>query len=75
MEAVTLSCIGGIIGILCGALIAFLVRSVIPEIPAVVSPLWIALGVGISVSVGLFFGYYPANRAAQMDPIQCLRYE
>jgi putative ABC transport system permease protein len=74
-EAVTLSCIGGIIGIICGALIAFIVRSVIPDIPAAVSPLWVALGVGISVGVGLFFGYYPANRAANLDPIECLRYE
>jgi putative ABC transport system permease protein len=75
MEAVTLSCIGGILGILSGALIAFVVRSVIPDIPAEVSPLWVLLGVGISVGVGLFFGYYPANRAANLDPIECLRYE
>jgi putative ABC transport system permease protein len=75
IEAVTLSCIGGILGILCGASIAFVVRSVIPDIPAEVSPLWVLLGVGISVGVGLFFGYYPANRAANLDPIECLRYE
>jgi putative ABC transport system permease protein len=75
MEATTLSCIGGIIGILGGALIAFTVRSLIPDIPAAVSPLWVMLGVGISVGIGLFFGYYPANRAAHLDPIVCLRYE
>ncbi len=75
MEAITLSCIGGIIGILCGALIAFAVRTAIPDVPAAVSPLWVVLGVGISVGVGLFFGYYPANRAANLDPIVCLRYE
>jgi putative ABC transport system permease protein len=44
-------------------------------IPAVVSPFWVVMGVGISVGVGLFFGYYPANRAANLDPIVCLRYE
>ena len=75
MEAVVLSMIGGVIGILCGSGIAFLVRTLIPAVPAVVSPLWVALGVSISVGVGLFFGYYPATRAANLDPIVCLRYE
>ena len=75
LEAVTLSGIGGVIGILCGALIAFVVRSLLPSVPATLSPLWITLGVLISVSVGLFFGYYPASRAANLDPIVCLRYE
>jgi putative ABC transport system permease protein len=75
LEAITLSCIGGVIGILCGALIAFAVRTALPAIPAFVSPLWVMLGFSISVGVGLFFGYYPANRAANLDPIVCLRYE
>ena len=74
-EAVMLSGAGGAIGILCGALIAFIVRSVLPSIPATLSVFWIAMGVAISVGVGLFFGYYPANRAANLDPIVCLRYE
>jgi putative ABC transport system permease protein len=75
LEAVMLTSVGGAIGILLGGLIAFLVRSFVPSIPASLSLLWILLGVGISVSVGLFFGYYPANRAAELDPIVCLRYE
>jgi putative ABC transport system permease protein len=75
VEAVTLSGIGGIIGILLGGLIAFAVRTAIPAIPAVVSPIWVTLGVAISVGVGLFFGYYPAKQAANLDPIVCLRYE
>jgi putative ABC transport system permease protein len=75
LEAITLSCIGGGIGILMGAFIAFVVRTVMPAIPAFVSPLWIVLGFSISVGVGLFFGYYPANRASKLDPIVCLRYE
>jgi putative ABC transport system permease protein len=75
LEAITLSCIGGVIGILLGALIALAVRTALPAIPAFVSPLWVVLGFSISVGVGLFFGYYPANRAANLDPIVCLRYE
>ena len=75
LEAVVLTGIGGIVGILLGGLFAFLVRTLVPSVPAVVSPLWVTLGVAISVGVGLFFGYYPANRAANLDPITCLRYE
>jgi putative ABC transport system permease protein len=75
LEAITLSCIGGVIGIGIGALIAFAVRTAIPAVPAFVSPIWVILGFSISVGVGLFFGYYPANRAANLDPIVCLRYE
>ncbi|MCW5980325.1 MAG: ABC transporter permease [Bryobacteraceae bacterium] len=75
IEATTLSLTGGIIGILLGAAVATLVRTLLPYVPATLSPLWIALGVTISVGVGLFFGYYPANRAAALDPIVCLRYE
>jgi putative ABC transport system permease protein len=75
LEAVTLASIGGVIGISLGALIAFVVRTVMPSIPATVSLLWVTLGVAISVGVGIFFGYYPANRAANLDPIVCLRYE
>jgi putative ABC transport system permease protein len=75
LEATMLSCVGGVIGILLGVLIALIVRTALPAIPAFVSPLWIGLGFTISVGVGLFFGYYPANRAANLDPIVCLRYE
>ena len=75
MEAVTLTLVGGAIGIFLGALIALLVRSMLPTVPATLSYLWVGLGVTISVAVGLFFGYYPANRAASLDPIVCLRYE
>ncbi|MGI8745094.1 MAG: ABC transporter permease [Bryobacteraceae bacterium] len=75
LEAILLTCVGGLIGILLGAIIAFAVRHLIPSIPASLSLLWVMLGVGISVAVGVFFGYYPANRAANLDPIVCLRYE
>ena len=75
LEAIVLSGMGGAIGILLGAFIAFSVRALVPSIPAFVSIFWVLAGFTISVSVGLFFGYYPANRAANLDPITCLRHE
>ncbi len=57
------------------AAFAFAIRHLIPSIPATLSLLWVVLGVGISLAVGMFFGYYPANRAANLDPIVALRYE
>jgi putative ABC transport system permease protein len=75
MEAIAVTLTGGVIGILLGGGISLLIRAVIPSVPATVSYFWVILGVAISVGVGLFFGYYPANRAASLDPIVCLRYE
>src|SRR5580698_2468838 len=75
LEAVVLTLVGGTIGILIGAGISTLVRTLVPSIPATLSYLWVSIGFAISVGVGLFFGYYPANLAANLDPIDCLRYE
>jgi putative ABC transport system permease protein len=75
LEAVVLTLSGGIIGILIGAGISTLVRTLVPSIPATLSYLWVSIGFTISVGVGLFFGFYPANLAANLDPIVCLRYE
>jgi len=75
LEAVVLTLVGGTIGILIGAGISTLVRLTVPSVPATLSYLWVTIGFVISVSVGLFFGYYPANLAANLDPIDCLRYE
>jgi putative ABC transport system permease protein len=75
LEAVVLTLVGGTIGILIGSGISTLVRALAPSIPATLSYLWVSIGFGISVGVGLFFGYYPANLAANLDPIDCLRYE
>ena len=75
LEAVVLTLVGGTIGILIGAGISTLVRTLVPSVPATLSYLWVTIGFTISVGVGLFFGYYPATVAANLDPIDCLRYE
>jgi putative ABC transport system permease protein len=75
LEAVVLTLVGGTIGILIGAVVSAMVRTLIPSIPATLSYVWVSIGFAISVGVGLFFGYYPANLAANLDPIECLRYE
>jgi putative ABC transport system permease protein len=75
LEAVVLTVVGGTIGILIGAGVSTLVRTFVPSIPATLSYLWVSIGLTISVAVGLFFGFYPANLAAKLDPIVCLRYE
>jgi putative ABC transport system permease protein len=75
LEAVVLTLVGGTLGILIGAGVSTLVRTLVPSIPATLSYLWVTLGFVISVGVGLIFGYYPASLAARLDPIVCLRYE
>jgi putative ABC transport system permease protein len=73
-EAMTLSAIGGAIGISLGLAISTVVRMVSP-LPTV-TPLWsILVGLGVSVAIGLFFGIYPAYKAAKLDPVEALRYE
>jgi ABC-type antimicrobial peptide transport system permease subunit len=75
LEACTLTGSGGIIGILFGLLISLTIRALLPSLPSVV-PLWaIFAGFLVSVSVGLFFGMWPAVKAARLDPVEALRYE
>ncbi len=74
VEAVTLTGVGGAIGIAVGLGIAMLVRLVF-DFPAA-APLWsIVLGFGVSTAIGLIFGLWPALKAAKLDPIESLRYE
>jgi putative ABC transport system permease protein len=73
-ESVTLSTFGGIIGITLGFLVAQLISRLTP-LPARLEPWSVALGIGITAGVGLFFGAYPAARAARLDPIEALRRE
>ncbi len=73
-EAMTLSGIGGAIGVGLGLAIAAIVRSLTP-LPTT-TPLWsIVVGLVVSISIGLFFGIYPAYKAARLDPVEALRYE
>ena len=65
LEAVVLTLVGGTIGILIGAGVSTLVRTLAPSIPATLSYLWVTIGFVISVGVGLFFGYYPASLAGE----------
>jgi putative ABC transport system permease protein len=74
IEAVILSSLGGIIGILIGVGMSELV-SLRTGWPILVSPTSVAVAVVFSAAVGVFFGYYPARKAAQLDPIEALRYE
>jgi len=74
IEAVTLSLVGGITGMILGFILAWLVSLVI-KLPASVSWWSVLLGFGFSAAVGIFFGWYPAQRAAELDPIEALRYE
>src|SRR5262249_40738995 len=71
LEAVVLTLTGGTIGILIGAGVSTLVRNLVPSVPAMLSYLWVTIGFALSVSVGILFGYYPANLAANLDPIVC----
>lgn len=74
IEAIFLTGVGGGIGIFIGFAIAFLVKAATP-LPASVTPWSVALGFFVSVFVGLFFGIFPAQKAAKLDPIVSLRYE
>lgn len=74
VESVIICLIGGIIGIIVGLLLGYFGASLL-GFPASVSLSAIVIAVGFSMMIGVFFGYYPANKAAKMDPIEALRYE
>ena len=74
VESVIVCLIGGVIGILLGAVLGYLGSSLLSE-ACLPRPSYIALAVGFSMAIGVFFGYYPANKAARLDPIEALRYE
>ena len=74
IESVVVSGVGGVIGMAFGLGIAFAIAAASP-LPAAAPPWAILLGLGFSTAVGLFFGLYPAAKAARLDPIVALRYE
>ncbi len=74
IEAVTLSLVGGLIGTVLGFIVAWVVSAII-DLPAAVTWWSVVLGFFFSACVGIFFGWYPARRAATMNPIEALRYE
>ena len=73
-ESVVLSTIGGLIGVAAGG-VGTLVVALATHWPMAIPPQWIFASVGFSALVGIFFGYYPARQAAQLNPIEALRFE
>ncbi len=74
IEAVVLSCLGGAVGIVLGIGASYLITNVLGW-AVLVSPMAIVTAVVFSMGVGIFFGFYPARKAARLDPIEALRYE
>jgi putative ABC transport system permease protein len=74
VEAVVLSLSGGTIGIALGFALSYTVANVM-EWSAVVTPQAVMLSFGVAAGIGVFFGFYPARKAASLNPIDALRYE
>ncbi len=75
LEAITLTAVGGIIGVLVGAVITWVIPAIWSSMPARMSFFWTAFGFSAAAAEGLLFGIYPAWKAANLDPIESLRYE
>src|SRR5205085_1382403 len=74
IEAISLSSAGGLIGIATG-IIGAKVIAVVRQWPALIPVTWIFISFAVSAAVGVLFGFYPARKAARLDPIDALRYE
>ncbi|MBS1855917.1 MAG: ABC transporter permease [Acidobacteria bacterium] len=75
LEAMTLTALGGLVGILAGYAMSLAVRTFVPSVPTTV-PLWsVVAGFSVATGIGLFFGLWPAMKAARLDPIAALRHE
>jgi len=74
-EAVVLTGMGGLLGMGLGWAVSMIVHFAMPSLPTAV-PMWAVIaGIGVSVGIGLFFGIWPASKAARLDPVDALRYE
>jgi putative ABC transport system permease protein len=74
MESLTLSLMGGIVGMIFGGLLAIAIATAL-GFPSLVSGLAVLISFAFSTVIGVFFGFYPAHKAASLDPIEALRYE
>jgi len=75
IEAVTLCAVGGVIGIVAGALFTLILHFAVSFLHAALSFTWVGVAFGVACLIGLVFGIYPAWKAANLDPIEALRYE
>jgi putative ABC transport system permease protein len=75
IEAMTLTALGGVLGIVAGAGLTYGIRALWASLPATLSVFWTLTAFSIAAGVGLVFGIYPAWKAANLDPIESLRYE
>src|SRR5262245_48303359 len=74
-EAMTLTFLGGFVGVLLAVAASQIIMFFVPSLPATI-PIWAVLtGLAVSIAVGLVFGVWPARKASRLDPVECLRYE